>query len=547
MPITPEHASSMAWIIQLLFLAGVLRMTWLLLFGKERKRTSEKGSNPHKLKRIRLVSWVITLGFLGILAYQATWQLGGFLRPQFVSFMQKHDRRVFNPALHIQRGNILDRRGRLLAENHQDGAHIGRRYSLGAAAAHLVGYFHPSYGIHALESAANPMLSGLEDFSVEGWQSVHRQLITREKLPQGKDLRMTLDGSLQQAIYQQMAGQRYDSEAGALAGKPLRGAAVVLDIRDGSILSACSTPSFDPNHLKETLGNKAAPGSPLVNRALHGLYPPGSIFKVAIGSYYLDKHLLGANFPLTMDCGPEYRTPDGKGIIRDYVYYAYQSRGAKWPGFGRIDLAKAIEQSCNVYFATVGATIGKEGYDWLRRLMRLDQPLTLYSGPSDQIQSARSRLPQVKQGDVFEMAMMGIGQGKLMVTPLHMAMITASIANDGILMSPRLTFAEPASQLGRVMGESTALQMQGMMERVTQAGTARKAFDGCLIRSGGKTGSAENPNGAAHAWFVGFAPVQRPQLAVAILVENGGSGGAVAAPLARYALEQAMRLGLMSP
>jgi peptidoglycan glycosyltransferase len=145
------------------------------------------------------------------------------------------------------------------------------------------------------------------------------------------------------------------------------------------------------------------------------------------------------------------------------------------------------------------------------------------------------------------MAMMGIGQGKLMVTPLHMAMITASIANDGILMSPRLTFAEPASQLGRVMGESTALQMQGMMERVTQAGTARKAFDGCLIRSGGKTGSAENPNGAAHAWFVGFAPVQRPQLAVAILVENGGSGGAVAAPLARYALEQAMRLGLMSP
>ena len=88
--------------------------------------------------------------------------------------------------------------------------------------------------------------------------------------------------------------------------------------------------------------------------------------------------------------------------------------------------------------------------------------------------------------------------------------------------------------------------MQRMMGRVTSNGTARKAFEGFAMSTGGKTGSAENPSGDAHAWFVGFAPLERPQVAVAVAIENGGSGGGTAAPIARMALEQAMRLGLLS-
>ena len=546
-PITPEHARSMSWVIQLLFLLGIGRVFWLLLFKKPSGRKQKKDSSPSRLKRIRLVSWVLTLCFMGVLCYQATWQLGGLLRPQFVSFMQRHDRRVFNPALQIQRGRIIDRHGAPLAENRKQEGAVIRHYPLGKAAAHLVGYFHPSYGIHGLESAANPNLSGLDDFSLEGWDSIRRQLITREELPQGKDLRLTLDGRLQKAIYQSLSLQRYDDKANAFAGKPLKGAVIMLDIRDGSILAACSTPAYDPNQLRQVMGDNAPYGSPLLNRALHGLYPPGSIFKVAIGSYYLEKILLGAGFPLEIDCGPEYRTPDGKGIIRDYVYYAYQARGASWPGFGSIDLGKAIEQSCNVYFATVGETIGPEGYAWLRQLMRLDQSLTIFKGTFEPLQSARSRLPDVQEGNAFELAMMGIGQGALMVTPLHMAMITACVANDGILMQPRLTFSETTQKLGRAMSESTALHMQRMMGRVTSNGTARKAFEGFAMSTGGKTGSAENPSGDAHAWFIGFAPLERPQVVVAVAIENGGSGGGTAAPIARMALEQAMRLGLLSP
>ena len=179
--------------------------------------------------------------------------------------------------------------------------------------------------------------------------------------------------------------------------------------------------------------------------------------------------------------------------------------------------------------------------------MRLDQSLTIFKGTFEPLQSARSRLPDVQEGNAFELAMMGIGQGALMVTPLHMAMITACVANDGILMQPRLTFSETTQKLGRAMSESTALHMQRMMGRVTSNGTARKAFEGFAMSTGGKTGSAENPSGDAHAWFIGFAPLERPQVAVAVAIENGGSGGGTAAPIARMALEQAMRLGLLSP
>ena len=106
---------------------------------------------------------------------------------------------------------------------------------------------------------------------------------------------------------------------------------------------------------------------------------------------------------------------------------------------------------------------------------------------------------------------------------------------------------ETTQKLGRAMSESTALHMQRMMGRVTSNGTARKAFEGFAMSTGGKTGSAENPSGDAHAWFIGFAPLERPQVAVAVAIENGGSGGGTAAPIARMALEQAMRLGLLSP
>jgi peptidoglycan glycosyltransferase len=545
--ITPEQVRIFTILVRIGFFCGVAWVLWMLIVKNADVRKSNKAVKTPKLQRVRLVSWVLVFAFMGILVYQATWQLGGFLRPRFLAFMQKHDRRKFNPALQVQRGILFDRNGAPLVENQKKDGMVERRYPLGPAAAHLVGYFDPVFGVNGLEAIADPVLSGLQDISTDDWESVSKKLLTRKKIPQGKNLKLTLDARLQQSIYAQLAAGRYGNSAKPAAGQPYRGAVVVLDVRDGSVLAACSAPSFDPNKLSRTTFSNPQSGSPLFNRALRGLYPPGSVFKVAIGSYYLEKTLLGAGYPLTIDCGSEYRTPDGQGIIRDLSYYSYQARGKEWPGFGVIDLGTAIEQSCNVYFAQVGVTIGKDGFDWLRRLMRFDQSLNLYEGPLDRLESAVSRFPELSLNDSFSMALMGIGQGELMVTPIHMAMVAAAVANNGLLMEPRLTFQQPLKELGRAMSERTAIHMREMMARVVTDGTAEKAFEGFYMTAGGKTGSAQNPLGDSHAWFIGYAPVERPQIAVSVVVENGGYGGSTAAPIARHAMDQAVRLNLVRP
>ena len=545
--ITEEQARVLIVLVRIGFFCGVGWMLWRLVFKDAAIRKSNKPIKNPKLQGVRLVSWVLVFGFFAILLYQATWQLGGFLRPQFMAFMQKHDRRKFNPALQIQRGIIADRNGRALAENRKANGSVQRYYPLGPAAAHLVGYFDPMFGVSGLEQTADSILSGLHDVSSDDWESFGQKLITRKDLPHGKDLKLTLDANFQKGVFSKLVEGRYAAGTKPAGGKPYRGAVVALDIRDGAILASCSAPAFDPNRLTRKTFSENQSGSPVFNRALHGLYPPGSVFKVAIGSYYLEKALLGAGFPLTMDCGPEFRTPDGKGIIRDLSFYSYQARGKQWPGFGTIDLGMAIEQSCNVYFAQVGVSIGKDGFDWLRRLLRFDQGLTLYRGSMEQLQSAKSRFPELNPNDSFSMALMGIGQGKLLVTPLHMAMVAACVANQGMLMQPRLTFDQPMEELGRAMSPRTSGHMQNMMARVVTDGTARKAFEGFNMSVGGKTGSAQNPAGDSHAWFIGFAPVERPQIAISVVVENGGYGGSTAAPIARHALELAIGLGLIRP
>jgi peptidoglycan glycosyltransferase len=543
--IPPDQARMLTLLVRIGFFCGVAWVAWLLVFKGAGAQKGVKAVKNPKLQRIQLVSWVLIAAFAGILCYQATWQLAGFFRPRFVAFMQKHDRRKFNPALQMQRGAILDRNGTALAKNKSAKEITQRHYPMGAATSHIVGYFDPVFGVTGLESIADPFLSGLQDISSEGWESIGQQLLTRKDLPKGKDLRLTLDARLQNAVHSKLTQGRYAKDAKPAPGKPHRGAVVVLDIRDGSLLAACSAPAYNPNQLNRHIFADKQAGAPLFNRALHGLYPPGSVFKVAVGSYYLEKILLGAGYPLSIKCGPEYRTPDGKGVIRDLNYYSYQDRGKTWPGFGTIELEQAVEQSCNVYFAQIGVTIGKDGFEWMRKLIGFDQAIPLYIGPLEELRSSASRFPIPPAADAFSLALMGIGQGKLMVTPLHMAMVAAAVANEGLLMQPRLTFDRPIKELGRAMSAQTADQMQRMMGRVITDGTARKAFTGFQLSAGGKTGSAQNPLGDSHAWFIGFAPLENPRIAVSVVIENGGYGGPTAAPIARHAIEQAVSLGLV--
>jgi peptidoglycan glycosyltransferase len=154
------------------------------------------------------------------------------------------------------------------------------------------------------------------------------------------------------------------------------------------------------------------------------------------------------------------------------------------------------------------------------------------------------QVPPPDRADLYGLAQMSIGQGALLVTPAHMALITASIANRGLAVRPRLIEADPPEPLGRFMSEPTAVRLAGMLRKVVTNGTAR-GIDSPRLAVAGKTGTAENPQGASHSWFVGFAPAHRPKLAVAVLVEHGGYGSSTAMPIARDLLLKASELGLL--
>ena len=240
--ITEEQARMLIVLVRVGFYCGVAWLLWKLIFKDAYLLKFIKPVKNPKLKGVRLVSWVLVFAFIAILAYQATWQLGGFLRPRFVGFMQKHDRRKFNPALQIQRGIIADRNGRALAENRKANGTVKRHYPLGPATVHLVGYFDPVFGVTGLEQSADSLLMGLDDVNADDWESFGQRLITRKDLPQGKNLKLTVDSKLQQGIFDKLGHGRYDKQGKPPGGTPSRGAQVVLDVRDGALLAACSAP-----------------------------------------------------------------------------------------------------------------------------------------------------------------------------------------------------------------------------------------------------------------------------------------------------------------
>ena len=156
----------------------------------------------------RTASALLILLFGGVLLYQATWQLTGVFRPEFIAFMQLHDRRQFNPAHRIQRGRLVDHRGAVLAYSEENQGRIYRRYPQGPAFAHVVGYRNPKFGAAGLEAAANAYLNGGTPDSLTGWGELGRQLVTQDKRPRGQDLVLTLDTELQRMAYELLGRHR---------------------------------------------------------------------------------------------------------------------------------------------------------------------------------------------------------------------------------------------------------------------------------------------------------------------------------------------------
>ncbi len=462
-----------------------------------------------------LLRGLVAFSLAGVLAYQATWQIGGFARPPFARFLRRYNKRPNAAALQVARGPILDRRGLVLAAP-VPGDIWGRRYPLGEAAAHPIGYYHSRYGITAVERVFDDELSGC------GAESAPAKGLFKPRAEEGATVLLNLDSRLQAKAYELLDGRK--------------GAVVVLRPRSGALLALVSSPGFDP--LRPEAAARDEENAPVFNRAVQGRYPPGSTFKILIAGAALAKGL-SPSYPCpAMGYVAGRDTPP----IRDNEYYAYKRKGAEWPGWGRLTMREAMAHSSNVYFAQLGVACGPETFNEIAALARINEPLVYLAAPSAELKTAKGNAPAVPKNRKGALAMLAIGQGEVLVTPLHVACYTAAAAADGALMRPRLGLREPVEKLADLFTPQAAAQLRTMLRDAVALGTG-KAANVPGLEVCGKTGTAQAPQGDDHAWFTCFAPYRHPNIVVTVLVENGGFGAAAALPVARELLEEADRLG----
>jgi len=434
--------------------------------------------------------------------------------------------------LHVRRGAILAGDGTVLARSVRGPrGTYGRSYPTGSLFGHPVGYSDVSLGqLSGIERYRNDVLSG-QGGSELG--SLADQL--QGKRQQGDTVITTLDPAAQRIAEQQLAG------TGA-------GAVVALDPRTGAVRVMASTPGYDPN----TIGkpgvfralNSAGSGAPLLDRATQSSYAPGSTFKVVTAAAAIDA---GRYTPDSVVNGDSPKTISGVPMHNDL--------NTSW---GDISLSTAMTNSVNTVFGQIGEALGKRTMaDYMRRFGFYRRPPLDY--PADEMLASGERLNgrllpvQSPQVDVGRMA---IGQDKLAVTPMQMAMVVAAIANGGRLMAPHLTdrVVDPDGRTVMRVAPSvwstpisarTAAEVNQMMRNVVESGTGT-AVQLPGIQVAGKTGTAEIGTLGANLTqpsFVAFAPADNPRIAIAVTVERsqGGFGGTVAAPIARAVLEALLR------
>lgn len=460
-------------------------------------------------RAIRGLSTFFVLLFAALAARQIYLQL--IAAPQIAA-------RPNNPRhalLDAGRGRIVASDGTVLAQT------IGgkRVYPLGAQVAQTVGYTSLRYGTSGIERSfdralTSPDVSG--DPLAQLTQLAAALRGDRVEL-QGADVVTTIVPAVQTRLFE-------------LLSKYPRGAGVVLDPRTGAVLAMASVPSYDPNDFDSEFPSLSQdPAAPLLDRALDGLYPPGSTFKIFTAAAALDSN--------TIKMTSRFDDP-GYYVIGDFTLHDNESEAT-----GFADLTTAFALSSNVDFAQIALAMGIDKfYEYLDR-WGIGEPLDF------QLPAQRDHVPDKSNIVPGELAQMGFGQGALLMTPLRMALIGATIAGGGNEPRPYVVrevvsggvsrSSLGAASLVSPVSPDTAAKVTNMMVAVVQQGTGTPA-QLPHVTVAGKTGTATNPLGRSHAWFVAFAPAENPRVALAILVENVGYGATYAAPIAREVLRTAL-------
>jgi peptidoglycan glycosyltransferase len=442
----------------------------------------------------------------------------------------------------IRRGLIYSGDGRLLAARRatrvRGQTFYFRRYPSGPLAAQVVGYSTQSRSRAGLERSLDDYLTA---------SNSHLNTVLRRTLDSlkgstvtGNNLVLTIDSKAQQAALDALDGNC--------------GAVVALDPRTGAVLVMASSPSYDPNLVerhfsaieRRATNVNCSPAAPLINRATSGLYTPGSTFKVITAAAALDT---GTFTPDSSFYDPGYCVEYGKKVSN----FADQSGPEV---FGRVSLSSALQHSINAVFCEIGKKIGPLTIlDYARRFGFYEDP-PLETPSSERSPSGlydHGRLFRPKDPNKVDPGRLAFGQERLQVTPLQMAMVTAGIANDGVVMEPyvveKITAPNGSTIVrhkpkvhSRPISPQTAEALTTMMESVVSAGTGTAAqIAGVPVA--GKTGTAETGTpGVNTTSFIAFAPANAPRVAVSVFLENQhGVGGTTAAPIAKTVMEALLR------
>jgi penicillin-binding protein A len=564
-------------ILTIIFILVSLLVTTLLMWAAWRHRNPSENLNlPEEVKELGTTAtnrWLrglrvfLMLLMIAVLGLHAYWVFRAAADPDFEKAKRQdaRNRRLAESGL---KGWVLDRTGKLensLIRYRSDAGVITREYPLGAAAVHITGYSDFILGSGGFEHAFRDWLN----------EPVSTLNQLQSPTPVGKDLTVTVDGNFQAEAFKLLQA----------TGKPA--AAVVLLLPNNEVLAMASAPSFDPRVINnETEWQKlndqaedALPLSPLVNRALGTIvtggpafyYRPGSTFKTFIAAVAIDCGVTEERFT----CKGEGFTPPGSGrAINDYGGEVH----------GTIGLQDAFKVSCNQYFSQLGLKVGRD------RLANYAKRLHFSVSPDEKISRAQD-LWHIEHGDLndfnyifsppvhkmnlsrtatdYDIALQSIGQGFTDLTVMEMAVIAATAAsNDGAYVSPAFEVGGPRKVVNEFIKPQSAERLRALMKLVVQpGGTAAGAFAG-RISAGGKTGTADRDvlvydrngkpvidhtdsegrvhykyTGLTDSWFIGFAPADDPQIAFAVMIENGGQGARNAAPIAAKLIEKAQALG----
>ena len=579
------YVGGLAFVI-LLLLIGLVR-NWLRPIVKTaaipedlpkdvRKRLGSTSTN-RGLRALRWLFVLLSLALFGFHIYWAKYAAEKNEKFQQLSYKDLRTRRLSESTL---RGWVLDRSGRLdqpLAYYRRDSSgEIRREYPLDKALSHLFG---SDRGDPGLERALFGVQSGAMPEALD---------VVRGKTLQfrgNQDVRLTIDRSLQLAAVEQLKGKH--------------GAVVVLNPQNGEVLALYSEPSYSLKDVEDEASwirlEANQRDNPLVSRALGAYYIPGSTFKTVT----MIAAFLGGMQDTEFTCSSSgFQAAPGSNPILD--------DGGPGEVHGRIGIDTAYEVSCNQYFAQMGVKLGTEklkqaaqllgigAYDTPSEALRGRKEPEIWNGSTEAVERAlaprEATIVTGKGITRYDLALIGYGQGYAgQMTPLQMALAAATVGNmEGKLMKAKIEYNRPPEVFKQVVPASASAQMRSIMNLVTggPSGTARGVFGpvkAAGINTGGKTGTAQkvvpvydpktgepktrhrvekdnrgniireydevimdNDNPRIDGWFLCLAPIERPQLAIAVVVEGGGYGSRSAAPIAAALVLKARDLGYFS-